>query len=135
ELVEELLGDRQRPTLRSFDVNYRPALHGNGSADLLRTLARQADVVFCGLDEAQALWGAGSVEEVRDLLTGPDLVVVKQGSDGATPFRGDGGWDNPAPPVDVADPVGAGDAFAAGVLDRLLAGAAIVECLGSGAGL
>ncbi|WP_246334968.1 sugar kinase [Spinactinospora alkalitolerans] len=134
-LVEELLTGAPPGTLRSFDVNHRPALHGASDAEVLLSAARRADVVFCGLDEARALWGATTVEEARALLSGPELVVIKQGPQGATAFRGDRRWYRPAPEVDVVEPVGAGDAFAAGVLRGLLSKAPIGNCLTEGARL
>lgn len=133
ELVDELLSGRRDGVLRSFDVNYRPALHGAHNADLLRALARRADVVFCGLDEARALWGTTTVDDVRALLAGPGVVVVKDGPRGATAFGEGRAWRQPAPDVEVVEPVGAGDAFAAGVLDRMLDRAPLAECLVEGA--
>ncbi|MDT0303716.1 sugar kinase [Streptomonospora wellingtoniae] len=143
ELVDGLLDGLAPGTLRSFDVNYRPALHGPAEAELVLQAARRADVVFCGLDEAAALWGAAEPGEVRDLLegpggggdAGPGLVVVKQGGRGATAFRGGEYWYEPAPAVSVVEPTGAGDAFAAGVLHGLLTGAGVQECLAGGARL
>ncbi|TQN33435.1 2-dehydro-3-deoxygluconokinase [Haloactinospora alba] len=142
-LVEELLParpDRGEPggvpgadaPLRSFDVNYRPALHGPAEAELLRELAQRADVVFCGLDEAQMLWDARTVTEVRDTLPDTELLVVKRGSDGATAHRAGQWWHRDAPDVTVVEPTGAGDAFAAGVLHRLLAGDEVGACLAEG---
>jgi 2-dehydro-3-deoxygluconokinase len=134
-LVAGLLDDAPPGVLRSFDVNYRPRLHGQQCGEMLRDLARCADVVFCGLDEAQALWGVHGADDVRDLLPGVGTVVVKQGADGATAFQGRRCWHQPAPPVHVVEPVGAGDAFAAGVLDGLLDSAGLPECLARGARL
>lgn len=128
-LVAELLAHEDVTALRSFDVNYRQALHQNTSGDLLLTLARQADVVFCGLDEAHTLWAADTVDDVRSLIPDPDVLVVKQGAQGATAFRGERSWYHPAPDVDVVEAVGAGDAFAAGFLHGLLAGAPVPACL------
>ncbi|RKS06464.1 2-dehydro-3-deoxygluconokinase [Nocardiopsis sp. Huas11] len=135
ELVEELLDSAPPGTLRSFDVNYRPALHDARNADRLLDLARRADLVFCGLDEAQSLWGVTDPERLRELLRGPDLLVVKQGARGATAVRGDRSWFQAAPRVEVVEPVGAGDAFAAGFLDRFLDDAPMPECLAEGARL
>lgn len=143
KLVEELLPARpdwgepggvpgSDAPLRSFDVNYRPALHGPAEAELLRDLSQRADVVFCGLDEAQMLWGAHTVTEVCDALPAAGLVVVKQGSDGATAHRAGQWWHRNAPEVAVVEPTGAGDAFAAGVLHRLLAGDEAGACLAEG---
>ncbi|MCO8270139.1 sugar kinase [Actinoplanes sp. TRM 88003] len=112
-LVDELLSTR----LCSFDVNYRPRLWTTEQAGpVLRELANRAAVVFVGLDEAQTLWGVASPEDVRDLLPNPDVLVVKDGAIGATSFHPAGTDFEPAPAVDVIEPVGAGDAFAAGYL-------------------
>ncbi|MFB9801896.1 sugar kinase, partial [Streptomonospora salina] len=135
ELVDGLLDGAVPGTLRSFDVNYRPALHGPAEAESVLQAARRADVVFCGLDEAAALWGAESPEQVRDVLEGPGLVVVKQGARGATAFRADERVHEPAPAVGVVEPTGAGDAFAAGVLHGLLTERPVQECLAEGARL
>ncbi|MUL42880.1 sugar kinase [Streptomonospora sp. PA3] len=136
DLVDGLLDGAVPGTLRSFDVNYRPALHGPAEAELVLQAARRADIVFCGLDEAAALWGAADPGDVRGILAdGPDLVVVKQGARGATAFRGSESWFQPAPEVAVVEPTGAGDAFAAGVLHGLLTGAQVPECLAEGARL
>jgi 2-dehydro-3-deoxygluconokinase len=134
----------------SFDVNYRTALWSTEQASApLLTLARQADVVFVGLDEAAEVWGTTTAEDVRDLV-GPSVsLVVKNaevgavlfesgadtggsggsGGSGGTGGRGGGGGTGgrsdtgtfvPVEPVDVVEPVGAGDAFAAGYLSAWL---------------
>ncbi|MFE9242755.1 sugar kinase [Nocardiopsis sp. NPDC006938] len=138
-LVGELFERTPPGTLRCFDVNYRPALHGPANAGLLLDLARGADVVFCGLDEARALWGVRTLPDLVAHLTGrapsPGLLVVKQGAEGATAVRDGHSWFEPAPPVEVVEPVGAGDAFAAGFLHRLLDDAPLPDCLSEGARL
>jgi 2-dehydro-3-deoxygluconokinase len=48
------------------------------------------------------------------------VLVVKDGAVGATSFHPAGTTFEPAPPVDVIEPVGAGDAYAAGYLAGLL---------------
>jgi 2-dehydro-3-deoxygluconokinase len=120
------------PVPVSFDVNHRPALWPDGTAAaVLRVLADRADVVFVGLDEAQALWGS-AVEgpaDVRALLPGPPLLVVKDGSRAATAFHSAGHVTVPAPRVDVVEPVGAGDAFAAGFLAALHRGEPLARAL------
>jgi len=101
----------------SFDVNYRPALWPVATAaPALARLAARADVVFVGLDEARTLWGVAGPADVRDLLPGPATIVVKDAAKGA--YCGD--TFVPALPVDVVEPVGAGDAFAAGYLYGML---------------
>lgn len=120
----------------SFDVNHRSALWPAGvAAGRLRGLASRADLVFVGLDEAEALWGTATPEAVRALLPEPALLVVKDGAIGATEFRD--GADSapthvPARSVEVVEAVGAGDAFAAGYLASLLTGGDAGERLAAG---
>lgn len=115
----------------SFDVNYRPTLWQCPPVELLHALAQAADIVFVGLDEAQALWGADLREpiDVRTLLPSPRILVVKDGPRSATAFFGDKHTNVPALPVNVIEPVGAGDAFAAGFLAGLLQAEPIDRCL------
>nr|WP_066952456.1 sugar kinase [Streptomyces lushanensis] len=132
--------------LVSFDVNHRPNLWRDPSGvRVLLDLARGADLVFVGEDEAAAAWDLHGAEEIRAALPEPRTLVVKRGAAGATvhtrePERdavADGtegaatagtayGHDTvvsvPALRVDVVAPVGAGDAFAAGFLSATLRG-------------
>lgn len=128
-LVEEAL---RGPLPVSFDVNHRPALWPPDTAPgVLRALADRADIVFVGLDEAQTLWGSAlsGAEDVRALLPGPRLLVVKDGATGATVFDGGAAYTVPALRTDVVEPVGAGDAFAAGFLAGLLRGESLTTAL------
>lgn len=114
-LVGSLLTRRGFRT--SFDVNYRAALWSPVEAgDLLRDLSRRADIVFVGLDEAAAVWGTTTHDDVRRLLPQPAELVIKDGPRAAVAFVGDRVYREPAPVVEVVEPVGAGDAFAAGYL-------------------
>ncbi|MFD6285308.1 sugar kinase [Streptomyces sp. NPDC060205] len=132
-LVEEALATPpdQRPYAISFDVNHRRALWPPGTAaPVLRELADRADLVLVGLDEAQDLWDAGlEPDGVRRLLPHPRLLVVKDGGRSATVFGDEGSWTVPALRTDVVEPVGAGDAFAAGFLGGLLRGADMERAL------
>lgn len=123
-LVEHLLDRRSGDgALRSFDVNHRPALWtARRAAPVLLDLARRADVVFVGRDEAERLWGTPAAEDVRAALPEVPTLVVKDAGHGATCFEGADTVFVPAPPVDVVEEVGAGDAFAAGFLSGLLDG-------------
>lgn len=119
--------------LLSFDVNYRPALWSPGTApEALLSLARRADIVFVGLDEAAALWGCERAEDVRGLLPEPRWLVVKDGGIGATEFASAAPVFVPAIPTDVVEAVGAGDALAAGYLAATLKGLTARERLQSG---
>lgn len=124
DLMQALVVDRQHDIQTvSFDVNYRPGLWPVArAAPRLRELADAADVVVVGRDEAETLWGATTPEGVRELLPHVRQLVVKDNDLGATCFSEEGISFQPALKVGVVEPVGAGDAFAAGYLSGLLKG-------------
>lgn len=130
-LIDELVEGRAlAPALVSFDVNYRPALWPVAeAAPVLARLAGAADLAFVGLDEAQTLWGTATAEDVRELLPGAGVLVVKDGGKGVTAFEGSAVHYAPAEPVAVVEPVGAGDAFAAGFLYGRLQNASVEASL------
>jgi 2-dehydro-3-deoxygluconokinase len=134
-LIDRVAGSR---AVLSFDVNHRASLWGPGvAAPTLRALARRTDLVFVGLDEAQVLWGCETPADVRALLPEPARLVVKDGDVGATEFERRPAGDDaetflPAIPTVVVEPVGAGDAFAAGYLAALLSGASSADRLLAG---
>nr|WP_071659219.1 MULTISPECIES: sugar kinase [Streptomyces] len=132
ELLCELTAPRPGRPLISFDVNHRPELwrDADGPRALLE-LARRADIVFVGDDEARQAWGLHGGREILRALPEPEMVVVKQGGGGATAFHGNtGGTEDAegtavsvrAPEVDIVSHAGAGDAFAAGFLSGTLRG-------------
>ncbi|MEO3748932.1 sugar kinase [Plantactinospora sp. B5E13] len=123
DLVDRLITTRPAGRrLVSFDVNFRPALWTGAEADALLRLAQLADVVFVGLDEATRLWDVHTPEGVRDLVGTAGTLVVKNGAVDAVAFHEGGTTTVPARRVEVVEPVGAGDAFAAGWLSGALRG-------------
>lgn len=88
-LLRELTAPGPGRPLVSFDINFRPSLWRDaGARRVLLDLARHADVVFVGADEAAAAWGVeGGPEAVREVLPEPRTLVVKQGAEGATLFE------------------------------------------------
>jgi 2-dehydro-3-deoxygluconokinase len=125
DLVLSAVRERLGPArLVSFDVNYRPKLWPvSQAAPLLAEIANASDLVFVGLDEAQTLWGCRTPQDVREVLPRPCRVVVKDGPVGAYCSGPGGDTFVPTPRVTVVEPVGAGDAFAAGYLAAVLDGA------------
>ncbi|MDQ3810703.1 MAG: sugar kinase [Chloroflexota bacterium] len=86
---------------------------------VIRDLVGHADVVLPGHDEARLLTGEADPRlaalQLMDL--GPRLVIVKLGERGCLAVTPEGEVASPAQPLArVVDPVGAGDAFAAGFL-------------------
>jgi 2-dehydro-3-deoxygluconokinase len=121
ELVSVIVARRTpHPGRVSFDVNYRPALwpDSESASRVLVPLARQADVVFIGDDEANALLGTADPHDIAvQLLVRDDQeVVIKRGAGPASVVDMAGHVSEPALQADVVDLVGAGDAFAAGYL-------------------
>ena len=130
----------------SFDVNHRAPLWDDldtaagglldpaaaSAAPVLLELARSADIVFVGRDEAETLWGTATAADVRALLPDVAELVVKDGDVGATAFVGADEVFEPAMVVEVVEAVGAGDAFAGGYLAGLLSGDAIADRLRAG---
>ncbi|MDX3633779.1 sugar kinase [Streptomyces europaeiscabiei] len=88
-LLRDLMAPRPNRPLISFDVNHRPGLwRAADGPHVLLELARAADLVFVGEDEAEEAWGVtGGPEAVRTLLPEPATLVVKQGAHGATLFE------------------------------------------------
>lgn len=132
EMVHTLLDGAIRLSIPvSFDVNYRPVLWPDPrlAAEVILSVASRSDVVFVGLDEGQALWGVESAENIHDLLPESTQLVVKNGAVESSTFRGQERVVVGALPVDVVEPVGAGDAFAAGWIHAFLSGLADDACL------
>jgi len=120
--VDALLGRVGRSSV-SFDVNYRAKLWPvDVAAPRILALARRARIVLTGRDEAEVLWGAATPAEIRRLFPDAEALVVKDSEIGATEFRGGTEVFVPAPVVEVVEPIGAGDAFAAGYLAGFLDG-------------
>lgn len=109
----------------SVDPNIRPsAIHGTVAsyAGLLDELVADLTLVkVSDEDLAVVRPGRDPLEVARDWAsTGPALVVVTRGSDGAVAVRAEGEpIEVPGEVVEVVDTVGAGDAFTSGLLSWL----------------
>ncbi|MCX4819061.1 sugar kinase [Streptomyces sp. NBC_01142] len=86
-LMRELTTRVPGRPLVSFDVNYRVNLWRDAQCPrVLLDLARGADIVFVGEDEAEAAWGLRGASVIRAALPEPDVLVVKQGARGAVAY-------------------------------------------------
>lgn len=111
----------------SFDVNYRSKLWTPKEAKKhLEVILPCVDILICGQGDAQAVFGlegsAGEVLTALHGLTPAKHVVLTQSRAGASMFIDRKRVHVPAREATVLDRLGAGDAFAAGVLDGYLDG-------------
>ena len=113
--------------IRLYDVNLRD---GGWDVPLVDSLLDGATIVKMNEDEAEVVAGARGLlaDDRREfmralaLATGARAICITRGARGAELLI-DGALVGGTPPaVDVIDSVGAGDAFAAGLLDGILAG-------------
>ena len=122
----------------SFDPNLRPTLWKDEATMRreLNALAAGADWVFPGMAEGELLTGHTTPEAVAKFYRdqGATLVVVKLGEAGA--YYDDAtagtGYVEGCPVAKVVDTVGAGDAFAVGVISGLLDGRSVPEAVKRG---
>jgi 2-dehydro-3-deoxygluconokinase len=102
----------------SFDVNYRSKLWGTGMAmEFIEEILPDVYLLFVGDEEARAIWGRDDEALARELAAkGPEEVVLKRGMAGSLALAEDEVLEHPSFDAAEVDPVGAGDAFAAGYL-------------------
>ncbi len=94
----------------------------SGEAETLAALLKRIDVLVINDEEARLLSGIHNiVRAAKDILTrGPDKLIIKRGEHGSLYFDDDGIFAAPALPLEtVADPTGAGDSFAGGLVGYL----------------
>ena len=110
-----------------FDVNYRSKLWSpEQAAETLTAIVAEVDVLICGEGDAGTVFGAmGITEDI--LLTLQNLcpqgtVVLTQSGEGSATLGGDGLVRVAPLAAVVVDRLGAGDAYAAGVVDGFLDG-------------
>ncbi|MBM7551714.1 sugar kinase [Thalassobacillus pellis] len=120
-----------------FDPNIRYKLFGDLDAarETLLSIADKADVLLPGMDEGEFLTGETTPERICSALRkrSGQRIVIKLGAEGAYYQTSEGdGYVAGFPVEKVVDPVGAGDAFASGVISGLLDGKAIEEAVRQG---
>jgi 2-dehydro-3-deoxygluconokinase len=140
ELVQEAIGRANKAGVAvSFDVNYRQRLWSpEEAAEALRPLIADVELLFCTEADARLVFRCGGDEQqvVKGLqsLTRASTVVMTLGDAGALAWEAGVFLEQAAIPARTVDRLGAGDAFAAGVLDGWLDGS-LAEGLEQGAAL
>jgi 2-dehydro-3-deoxygluconokinase len=119
----ERLAEEPRNFILSVDLNWRPALWRDKDPEPLWRVLRAADVVLIGADEALVFAGTNDPAELHERLGRRCTLVVKNDAHTALVLEPDGRrTEVPALTVTMIEPVGAGDAFAAGFLAGTLQG-------------
>jgi len=125
--IAELVGDLRAAgsVLISYDPNVRPAMFGGrdrGMAMVERSV-HDAHVVKASREDLEWLYPEMAPDDVAVSWSrlGTKLVVVTDGAEGATAYRGARApLHRPGRRVTVVDTIGAGDAFTAGLLTGLM---------------
>ncbi|GAA2070026.1 sugar kinase [Actinomadura alba] len=126
ERAAELARDRGIPV--AFCVNHRPALRPDTGRGV--EFARGATIVILSGEDARGLFGTDRPEQVRAALGPvPREIVMTDGAAGATVLTPSHDYQVAAPPVEVVDTAGAGDALAGTYMAGRLAGAGPREAL------
>jgi 2-dehydro-3-deoxygluconokinase len=118
---------RSRGAVVTFDVNYRQKLWSrDAAAAAARAVAPLVNVLICTAEDARDLFGAAGTPETASaqLRTdlGIDTVVLTLGAAGAIARQADSTVERSGYAVETVDRVGAGDAFAAGLIWGLVEG-------------
>jgi 2-dehydro-3-deoxygluconokinase len=119
--VERAIAEATRHgVLISFDVNYRARLWTPAdAAATLSLLLRHIPIIQCSLRDAVSLFGtpASGDEAARDLYDRfhPRVILITDGQAGAVAYDGELHRARSIP-AETLDPVGSGDAFAAGFI-------------------
>lgn len=94
----------------------------DGWLDDLREVLGKVDALIINDEEARELSGTYNLVQAAAAIRemGPSAIVIKRGEHGATAFLGDEVFTVPGFPLEkVADPTGAGDTFAGGLMGYL----------------
>lgn len=120
---EALMAREHRSRVIMLDPNIRASFIPDRQAHLarMRRMIAMADIVKLSDEDLGWFRESGSPDEIaaRWLAMGPKIVVLTRGGKGAIGYAGGSRVDVPARKVEVADTVGAGDTFNAGILAAL----------------
>lgn len=113
---------RHRATI-TYDPNVRPSLMGTPAQarPTIEALVRAADVVKVSDEDLLWLYPGADLSVIATTWqrSGPAVVVVTYGGQGAVAYTAGSRLEVKAPAVTVADTVGAGDSFMGALIDGL----------------
>jgi fructokinase len=120
---ETLLKREAKRRVISLDPNIRASLIKDKKKHLTRLhrLIALADIVKISDEDVKWMTGSGDLAKAarKFLASGAKVVAITKGGDGVEVFTRRFGFAADAPKVKVADTVGAGDTFTAGLLFQL----------------
>ncbi|MEB6036506.1 sugar kinase [Staphylococcus pseudoxylosus] len=114
--ISLIKGAKERGITVIFDPNYRKKLwNQNEFKKFYKKIAKDIDILLTGSSEANILFGNKTNEEIVK-ETDAKLLVIKDGSNGAFFANHEESFFKEAYKVKEIDSIGAGDAFAAGLI-------------------
>jgi fructokinase len=128
--IRKFLSATSADTLKVFDVNLRQSYY---SADVLSESMRLADIVKLNEEELPKVMSLSKLPHKDELSSAKklleryelDVVCITRGGHGSLLVRGKHVSEHPGFKVRVADTVGSGDAFTAGLVHEYLHGASL----------
>jgi len=132
--IRMFLRETRPESTRVFDVNLRQAFY---SADVISESLKMASIAKFNHDELPIIANLLGIESAKEQLTarklldgyGLKLVCITRGASGSLLVNRTESNEHPGIGVQVADTVGAGDAFTAGLVHGFLQGASL-EAMG-----
>ena len=130
ETIHNFLGSTSSDTLKVFDVNLRQSYY---SADIVSDSMRLADIVKVNDEELPKIMSMTKIAHKDELSSAKRLidayelkvVCITRGGRGSLLVRNGDSSAHPGFKVRVADTVGSGDAFTAGLVHEYLHGASL----------
>lgn len=115
--------ERRIPVVADLNIRLAPGMTMNDVRANAHVLITSSTLVKLSVDDAHALWGSSSIEETNEVLDrfDPPLAVITDGDRGAALRTSRGLLRRNAFPVNAVEPTGAGDAFTAALLARMIA--------------
>jgi fructokinase len=130
ETIRQFLKSTTSDTLKAFDVNLRQSFY---SADILAESMRLADIVKLNDDELPRIMRLNRLPHKDELSSAQrliaeydlELVCITRGGRGSLLVAEKKSSEHPGFKIQVADTVGSGDAFTAGLVHEYLHGASL----------
>ena len=132
QTIQELIAQTKAQCIRIFDVNLRPPFYTSEVIEESLELATVLKMNDAEVPAVLSLLGLGAESDLRGAserllgeFSGLRLVAITRGGQGSLLVTRDEWHEHPGIAVDVADTIGAGDAFTAALTHYLLRGASL----------